>query len=125
MIEIYDRDLSQAVAHHSRHSADELLNGKAHRNDVAASDAPVTVPRGFVWPVLQPRPKLLYASQISAILAAARSFLNKNSYPSHPGRTVLLPCYNINLQVNTNLASEEIVANVRKTLDTTETLLQN
>jgi hypothetical protein len=71
------------------------------------------------------RPKVLYASQIGAILAGARSFLNKSSYPSQPGRTILLPCYNINLQVNGNLASEGIVANVRKTLDNIETLLQD
>jgi hypothetical protein len=82
------------------------------------------VPTGFAWPVLRHArsffmlPRLVPSSPWLDIL-------NKNSYPSQPGRTILLPCYNINLQVNGNLASEDIVANVRKTLDNTETLLQD
>jgi hypothetical protein len=115
----YDRDLSHAVAHRSGHFPDEFLTGKAHLNDIAASDAPVIVP--FAWPVLRhARSFLCFPDWCHP--RRGPSFLNKNSYPS---RTTLLPCYNINLQVNGNLASEDIVANVRKTLDSTETLLQD
>jgi hypothetical protein len=58
----YDRNLSQVVAHRGRPSPDEPLNGKAHLNDIAASRA--QRPLGVGSPVLQPRPKRLYASQI-------------------------------------------------------------
>src|SRR5215471_6008858 len=82
MIEIYDRDLSQAVAHHSRHSADELLNGKAHLNDIAASDAPVTVPSRLRMARAAATPEASLCFPDWCHPRRGSSFLNKNSYPS-------------------------------------------